>query len=300
MTQFATPPSVASVRTRFRGTVVALGAAGLLCAAFAGWLIADDAPLDLSQYFGFEPLEVFKLQERSQNMVAADLSGDNRLDLLLIDNGNNRLDLLDQRNAEPAESKPAGPKGTEPRVNLIENDKRFSHRKLPVDKAVASLTVGDFNNDGRKDIAYLAAPDQLQIRRQTPQGDFVTAQRIRLPDVLLQQWSVGAGDLDTDGRDDVVVLGKSATYVLYQEANGELRAPLRLMNTSESLGLVQLADLDGDSRLDLCYLVNDDSDRPFGARLQGTMANSGPRSVASCPSLGGSRSRRSTDCRVTK
>jgi hypothetical protein len=245
-------------------------AGGVLCAALSGWLVADDVPLDLSQYFGFEPLEVFKLQERSQNMVAADLSGDNRLDLLLIDNGNNRLDLLAQRGADAAEPKPAGPKGSEPRVNLIENDKRFSHRKLPVDKAVASLTVGDFNNDGRKDIAYLAAPDQLQIRRQTPQGDFVTAQRIRLPDVLLQQWSVGAGDLDTDGRDDVVVLGKSATYILYQEANGELRAPLRLMNTSENLGLVQLADLDGDSRLDLCYLVNDDSDRPFGARLQGT------------------------------
>lgn len=221
-------------------------------------------PLDLSGHFGFLPVEIFKLQDRSANIVAGDFNGDGLSDLVLVDNSNNRLDLLAQRKQPEA-----GPARLVPKINAIDNDWRFEHRKLPVDKAVASLAGGDFNGDGNRDLAALVPPDQLQIRLQTAKGDFTVAKRIRLPEPNLQLWSMAAGDLNTDGRDDLIVLGKSHTYLLYQDGQGELAAPVKLMNTSESLGLVQLADLDGDTRLDVCYLVNDDSDRPFAARLQG-------------------------------
>lgn len=243
----------------------AAGVAGLLVAVLAGFGRCFAAePVDLSAHFGFLPLEIFKLHERSANLVPGDFNGDGLNDLVLVDNGNNRLDLLAQR--KKAE---AGPARLVPKINSIDNDWRFEHRKLPVDKAVAGLAGGDFNGDGRRDLAALVPPDQLQIRLQTPKGDFTVATRIRLPEPNLQLWSIAGGDLNADGRDDLIVLGKSNTYLLYQDQKGEFGAPVKLMNTSDSLGLVQVADLDGDARLDVCYLVNDDSDRPFAARLQG-------------------------------
>ena len=41
-----------------------------------------------------------------------------------------------------------------------------------------------------------------------------------------------AGDLNGDGRDDVVVLGKTAMYILYQNDRGQMNTPQRLINTS--------------------------------------------------------------------
>ena len=65
---------------------------------------ADDSN-DLAQYYGFKPLEVYKLARRSANMVAGDFNHDGLTDLVLADNSHSRLDLLQQRR-KPDEKKP--------------------------------------------------------------------------------------------------------------------------------------------------------------------------------------------------
>jgi hypothetical protein len=100
-----------------------------LCAAMslaAGALRGADEPEgSLAQYYGFDKLELFKLQQRSTNLQAADLNHDGRIDLILVDNSNSRLDLLVQR--DPAAIREtvsaAGRK-----VNSIESDQRFEPR----------------------------------------------------------------------------------------------------------------------------------------------------------------------------
>jgi hypothetical protein len=230
---------------------------------------ADEPAGELAQFYGFGRLELYKLQQRSANMLAADLNGDGRQDLILIDNSNSRLDLLQQRSMPAAATKPS-------RVNIIENDKRFDHRKIPVDREVAALAVGDFNSDGRKDLAWFAVPDQLVVVYQSEQADFTGKRRFRLPDVQPAQWILAAGDVNGDQRDDLVILGKHDTYIVQQQANAELAAPVRLMNTTDNLGLAQIADLDGDGRNDLCYLNASDPDRPLCVRLQGADGRLGP------------------------
>ena len=219
---------------------------------------------ELAPYFGFRRSELFKLNQRSSNLLAADLNQDRLTDLILIDNSNSRLDLLQQR-----DRRPEAVAGADPKINAIENDWRFEHRKISVDKAVSTLAAGDFNSDGRKDLAYFGTPDQLVIRLQTTSGDWLPGQRFRLPEVQPSQWNLAAGDLNGDQKDDVVVVGKHETYLIFQVADGQMAPPTKLLNSSENVGLVQIADVDGDGRNDLCYLNQDDQERALCVRLQG-------------------------------
>ncbi len=228
---------------------------------------------DRSQYYGFKPLEIFKLELRSANMLSGDLNHDGRADLILVDNSHSRLDVLVQRTAVELAKTADSPNQS---VNSIGNAPRFQHQKVAVDKQVAALTIGDFNGDGRTDIAYFGVPDQLVIRYQRAGGDWTEEFNLRLPDVQAVQWILAAGDLNHDGKHDLAVLGKNETYLIYQQLDGTLGVPKRLMNTSDKLTLLQIADLDGDGRKDLCYLAVVGSERTLCARLQSMDGRLGP------------------------
>ena len=243
----------------------------LLCLLASNVVTANDK-VDLSQFYGFTGVEIFKLSTRSASMVKGDFNSDGRIDVLAVDNSKSRLDLLQQRAKKPDPA--SEPKTSIP--NPVKNDWRFEHIKIPVDKQVAALTQGDFDNDGKNDIAYLGAPDRLIVRYQQDNGDWTRKFSIRVPNVTLSVWSITGGDLNNDKLDDIVVVGKTLTYILYQTKDGKFGTPVRLMNTSNKLGLVNIADMDGDSRNDLCYLSGDANNNGLCARLQDADGNIGP------------------------
>jgi len=252
---------------------------GLVLAVIVSTLgsVADEpAPaVDLSQYYGFLPLEIYKLERRSRNMLAADLNHDQKTDLVLADNSNSRLDLLLQR--DPAKAADEEPESFND-VNHLSNDKRFEHVKVSVDKEIASLTAGDFNSDGQTDLAYFGDADQLIVRYQGEDGSWQTRKRFRLPDVNPAPWNTAAGDLNGDGKTDLAVLGQKATYIIYQNEEGKLHPPRSVMNTSEKLVMVRITDLDGDGRADLCYESRDEGERPLCVRFQNAQGRLGPES----------------------
>ena len=129
------------------------------------------------------------------------------------------------------------------------------------------------------DIVYFGTPDQLVIRFQPAEGEWTEKKQQRIPDASPSQWFLTAGDLDADGHDDLVILGKHETILIYQTAAGVLATPKRLMNTSDKLGLAQIADLDGDGRQDLCYLAGEGLNRVLGARLQQSTGQLGPEYI---------------------
>src|SRR4051794_6218242 len=64
---------------------------GLVLLAGAG--VRADEPR-LADYFGFLPLEVYKLDPRIGNLLVRDLDGDKADDILVVNNGRSRIDLL--------------------------------------------------------------------------------------------------------------------------------------------------------------------------------------------------------------
>lgn len=227
---------------------------------------------DLAQYYGFKPLEIYKLSARSSNMLAKDLNGDGQKDLVLIDNSNSRIDILQQRNGK--QNKTSASKNEE--VNFISNDNRLEHIKVPVDVSISALTVGDLNGDGLNDLAYLAIPDRLIIRYQTKSGDWSKRKRIRLAELQPTQWTIAAGDLNFDQKTDLIVLGKNHTYVILQDQKGGLSSPQSILNTSPQLGLATIADLDGDGRNDFTYATRDGKNQILCSRLQKQDGKLGP------------------------
>jgi len=234
---------------------------------------SDPKQVKLSQFWGFGTLEIFKLEPRSANMLARDLNQDGRTDLILVDNSHSRIDVLMQRDQKPDDTTD---EVTKQQVNHLEDDWRFKRVKIPVDKEISSLAVGDFNSDGKMDIAYFSPKDHLIVRRQSEPGVWSEWMKFRIPDVPEARWNLAAGDLNSDGRDDFVLLGNNATYIGYQQADGKLPPPTEIMNTSEKLKMVQIADLDGDGRNDLCYVANDAQEGSLCARLQGVGNHLGP------------------------
>ena len=229
-------------------------------------------PSPLGQYFGFLPVEIFKLERRSSNLLARDLDRDGLVDLVVADNSHSRIDYLRQRKQKPA----AAAADFDEDTNQVKNDWRFEHRKIPVDRQVAALVAGDFNGDGRSDLAYLGAPNYLVVRFQPKEGEWSEKLEFRIPDINPIRGSLVTGDMDGNGRPDLVVLGKFETFIYYQSNDGKLGTPRLLMNTSAQLGLAIVGDLDGDGRDDLCYATVESQKRSFCARLQDKTGRLGP------------------------
>lgn len=233
----------------------------------------DSAGDDLAQFYGFSGVELYKLDARAFGLCKGDFDSDGRTDIMAVDNRASCLRLFRQ-----LESPVTSSEQSSRYVNKLTSDWRFDIRQVSVDKQVAGLVSGDFNSDGRIDVAYVGAPDRLVIRYQPEKGKTEWTQRwsVRLPDLAPASWMIACGDLNGDKRTDIAVLGKTSTYVVRQKADGTMDTPEALINTSAQLALVRIADLDGDGLEDLSYQANEGSSRGLCARLQRKDGRLGP------------------------
>ena len=222
--------------------------------------------------FGFSGPEIFPIDNLISQLRVADFDGDGWNDLLVVNNNRSKLNVLYNQTAG------AHPPGRIPAVkrelNELPPDARFRLSSIASEKRIAALAVGDFNGDGRPDIAYYGEPKELVVLYNQGTNGWSTPKRWGIEDGQLTPNALCAGDLNGDGNPDLVLLGETCVYWLAQKADHNLAEPEKIP-FSGSVKSVQVVDVDGDGREDL-LLVNWEDRNPFRFRCQQADHRLGP------------------------
>jgi hypothetical protein len=226
----------------------------LPCLAFSS-LLAVSAAAGVPAPIRLDGPEVARLTWDTRSMVAADFDRDGKLDVAVINNENAKLVLLYQRvpgsPALSADRRAVARDRWEPPLE----DSRFQKVSLPADQRHFALVAGDFDGDGRPDVALTGAADALTVRFQGETAGFSQSWTYRNFEPLQGNRSLLAADLDQDGKADLAVLAKNKLLVFRQQPGGGFGEPVVYLTTEEKAGYLMAEDVDGDKDLDLLYLA---------------------------------------------
>ena len=184
---------------------------------------------------------------------SGDLNGDGRTDLVAVEGSDSSLVVL--LNAG------GGAFPTVTRYTLPGNGNYCCDY-------LVGIALGDFNGDGRLDVAtcrvivsdFTNPPRALSVQLNQGGGALGPRQDYTL---TVNPWSMCAGDLDNDGRDDLVLGSYVAqrVSVLHAGTGGVFSAPAVITLVSPDSPFyrtgARLADMDGDGHLDLIATYND-------------------------------------------
>jgi FG-GAP repeat. len=231
----------------------------LALAASGGGLRADESPGFVPQFSG---PEITKLDWNTRAILARDLDGDGRVDLALINNDRAALELLFQRDpSSPAsDAKTTNPgrrgAGAAGRWEPVLEDARFRRETVIVGQNLFDLVAGDFDGDGRPDLAATGEPAPLTIRFSREDGVWEEKTYATAPAPVKYLGCLAAADLDGDGLDDLVILGQREIAVFLQRPDLGLVLDEKIPLADDGAYGLLLRDIDGDSRPDLLYLVS--------------------------------------------
>jgi hypothetical protein len=231
--------------------------------------------------FALSGPEIFKLDWDTRSLIATDLDGDGRTDLVLLNNDRARIDILYQKRPGQAEKKKKRRSGAK-RWEPVLEDARFRREGIVTGIKMYALAAGDLDGDGLTDLAFTGTPNGLSVLYQGP--DEKWERKRTFESVTPTQWASTLVIVDLDGDDtlEVAVLGEDDLLVFARNDAGELTGPRRYpLSETDCYGLVA-SDLDGDGRLDLMYLASA-SKQSWHLRLQRADGEFGPERTLPVP-----------------
>ncbi len=231
--------------------------------------------------FGFTGPEIFPIENGIGMMQAADLDGDGLKDLVLVNNTRSKLSLLyNQTGKTNVASRKVLTKRD---VNDLPPDARFRIDSIPSEKRIGAMVVTDLNGDGTPDIAYYGEPKELLVIYNQGTNGWSAPKRWAIDDGQMNYNALTSGDLNGDGRTDLVLLSESHFYVITQAADHTLGEPEKIP-LAGAVRSVQVLDLNADGKNDLLF-VNFDSATPFRFRLQQDGGQLGPELYFKLPPI---------------
>lgn len=232
--------------------------------------------------FGFTGPETFPIDNFIANLRAADLDGDGLNDLVVANNSRSKITLLYNQTGKTNAPNPKR-RGVKLELNELPPDARFRIESIASEKRIEGLVVTDLNGDNKPDIAYYGEPKELVVQYNEGSNLWSNLKRWPIDDGQLTPNALTAGDLNGDGRTDLVLLGENVIYWLAQTKERVLAEAERIPY-SGAVKSVQVLDINGDRRDDL-LLVNWESSNPFRFRLQNEAGQLGPEAHFSLPPI---------------
>jgi hypothetical protein len=237
----------------------------------------------LTNSLGFTGKEIFPIDPGISLLHAADLDGDGLNDLVVVNNLRSKINVLYNRTGKTNQMLDAKPP-VKLDLNELPPDARFRIDSIPVDEHIAAMVVTDLNGDGRPDIAFYGDAKDLEVIYNLGTNGWSEPKRWHLDNGLMGANALAEGDLNGDGRTDLVLLGDSGVlYFLPQKADHTLAEPQKI-SYSGTPKAVQIVDVDGDGRKDL-FLVDFDSPTPLRFRLQNAGGQLGPEMYFKLPPI---------------
>ncbi|WP_170162349.1 FG-GAP-like repeat-containing protein [Caldimonas tepidiphila] len=119
----------------------------------------------------------------------------------------------------------------------------------------ADFEVADVNGDGRPDLVAAVSGSYVAVLRQQADGSFAAPDRLATDNSWGGPQGIAVGDLNGDGRKDVVIAAggnwpNAYIGVFHQRSDGSL-GPMSRMASHDIPLAVRVADLDGDGRADV-------------------------------------------------
>ena len=237
------------------------------------WLATAGAASTNLNRFSFSGPEIFPIDPQIGNLRVGDLDGDGLNDLVVVNSTRSKINLLyNQTGKTNLTHRPTLARREEP--NELPPDARFRIDSIASEKRISSLVLADLNGDGRPDIAYYGEPKELIVLYNQGSNNWSAPKRWPIDDGQLTANAMATGDLNGDGRTDLLLLSDNYVYFLPQKEDHTLGEPEKIP-LSGTVKSVQVVDIDGDGRSDL-LLVNWDDRNPFRFRLQKPDGQLGP------------------------
>ena len=256
------------------------------CAVFAAAVFSFVSAVraeTVTNTFGFTGREIYPIDDGISLLHAADLTGDGLNDLIVANNLRSKINILYNRTGKTNhvdEIKP--PRKLD--LNELPPDARFRIDSIPVDEHIGGMIVADLNGDGRPDIAFYGDGKDLEVLYNQGTNGWSDPKRWHIDDGQMTANALADGDLNGDGRTDLVLIGDNGSlYFLAQNADHTLAEPQKIPYSGTPKA-VQIVDVNGDGKNDL-LLVDFDSPTPFRFRLQNSSGQLGPEIYFKVPPL---------------
>ena len=255
--------------------------AGVVQMAGAAWLLTCYADTPTNGIW-FSGREIFPIDNQIGQLHAADFNGDGLNDLVVVNNARSKITLLyNQTGATNLAKATKPPRKRE--LNELPPDARFRIESIASEKRIAAMTVADVNQDGRPDIAYYGEPKELVVQYNQGTNGWSAPKRFPIEDGQLTQNALTSGDLNGDGRVDLLLLAENHLYLLAPKSDHALGEPEKIP-FSGTVKLAQAVDVNGDGRNDL-LLVNWENPNPIRFHLQNDEGQLGPEIYFTLPPI---------------